>query len=122
MIMNMPAKADVADETREMLIGLAMSNPELLLEGLELRAEWQQKSGLDPRTFSLVKIAALVALDAPPASYLWQVGNALDAGCTPDELLGVLRAIIPQVGVPRVVAAAPELALALGVTLPDGSL
>ena len=26
--------------------------------------------------------AALIALDAPPASYLWQVANALDAGAT----------------------------------------
>ena len=40
-------------------------------------------SGLDARSYALVKIAALIALDAPPASYLWQVANALDAGATP---------------------------------------
>lgn len=118
--MNVPTKANVADETRDALVGLATSDPQLLLEGLELRADWQERSGLDPRTFSLVKIAALVALDAPPSSYLWQVSNALDSGCTPDELLGVLRAIAPQVGGPRIVAAAPELMIALGIALPEG--
>jgi 4-carboxymuconolactone decarboxylase len=118
--MNIPVKADVGDDTRDTLAGLAVNDPELLLEGLELRADWQEKSGLDPRTFSLVKIAALVALDAPPSSYLWQVGNALDAGCTPGELVGVLRAIAPQVGGPKIVAAAPELMVALGLALPEG--
>ena len=118
--MNMPAKADVDDATRDALAGLALGDPELLLEGLEMRAEMQERSGLDPRSFALVKIAALIAVDAPPASYLWQVSNALDAGCTPEELMGVLRAIAPQVGGPRVVAAAPEIMVALGLSLPDG--
>jgi 4-carboxymuconolactone decarboxylase len=120
LIMNMPAKADVDDATRDALAGLALGDPELLLEGLEMRAEMQERSGLDPRSFALVKVAALIAVDAPPASYLWQVSNALDAGCTPEELMGVLRAIAPQVGGPRVVAAAPEIMVALGLSLPDG--
>ena len=33
--------------------------------------------------------------------------------------LGVLRAVAPQVGGPRVIAAAPEIMLALGLSLPD---
>jgi alkylhydroperoxidase/carboxymuconolactone decarboxylase family protein YurZ len=118
--MNVPAKAEIDEETRSQLAGLALGDPELLLEGLEARANWQERSGLDPRTFSLVKIAALIALDAPPSSYLWQVANALDAGCTPDDLLGVLQAIAPQVGGPKIVAAAPELMVALGLSLPEG--
>ena len=120
--MNMPTQADVDDATIELLTGLAQHNPDLVLAGLELRAEWQEKSGLDPRTFSLVKIAALVALDAPPASYFWQVANALDAGCTAQDIAGVLQAIAPQVGGPKIVAAAPELMVALGIALPEGSL
>ena len=118
--MTMPSKIDVGDATRETLAALALSDQELLLEGLELRTNWQESSGLDPRTFSLVKIAALIALDAPPSSYLWQVANALGSGCTPEDLLGVLKAVAPQVGGPRVVAAAPELMLALGLALPAG--
>jgi 4-carboxymuconolactone decarboxylase len=120
LIMTVPAKADVDGATRETLGGLALGDPELLLEGLELRQEWQVKSGLDARSFALVKIAALIALDAPPASYLWQVANALAAGATPADLLGVLYAIAPQVGAPKVVAAAPELMVALGLSLPEG--
>jgi 4-carboxymuconolactone decarboxylase len=119
--MTVPAKADVDDATSATLAGFALGNPDLLLEGLELRQDLQERSGLDPRSFSLVKIAALIALDAPPSSYLWQVGNALDAGCTPDELVGVLKAIAPQVGGPRIVAAAPEIMVALGLALPEGA-
>ncbi len=117
--MNVPVKADVDDATRELLAGLALGDPELLAEGLELRANWKDRSGLNSRTYALVKIAALVALDAPPASYLWQVGNAINEGVSPSEILGVLIAIAPQVGGPRIVAAAPELMLALGLTLPE---
>ena len=118
--MTMPSKIDVGDATRETLAALALSDPDLLLAGLEARSNWQETSGLDPRTFSLVKIAALIALDAPPASYLWQVANALGSGCTPEDLLGVLKAIAPQVGGPRTVAAAPEIMVALGLSLPAG--
>ncbi len=119
--MDVPTELEIGDATRDMLTALALSDPELLLEGLEARADWQARSGLEPRSFSLVKLAALIALDAPPSSYLWQVGNALAAGCTPEELVGVLRAIAPQVGGPKVVAAAPELMVALGMALPEGS-
>ena len=78
-----------------------------------------------PGTFSaegahLEVITALMALDAPPASYMWQVGNALESGATPQDLIGVLLAITPQIGGPRAVAAAPELMVALGLALPDG--
>jgi 4-carboxymuconolactone decarboxylase len=118
--MNALTNVDVDEATRTALAELALGDPELLGEGLELRAELQRRSGLDPRSFALVKIAALMALDAPPASYLWQVSNALEAGATPQDLIGVLLAITPQIGGPRAVAAAPELMVALGLSLPDG--
>ena len=114
--------ADVDQATQDALVGLLRGDPEVLEDALELRELAQERSGLDPRTFSLVKIAALVALDAPPASYLWQVPNALDAGATPGEILGVLRAVALQVGGPRVVGAVPEIMLALGLSLPDDSV
>lgn len=118
--MSMSARADIDEATRTALAELALGDPELLGEGLEMRAQMQRQSGLDPRTFALVKVAALIALDAPPASYLWQVGNALDDGATPADLIGVLRAVAPQVGGPKTVAAAPELMVALGLALPEG--
>ena len=119
--MTMPAKADVDDATVDMFSTLSAGDLDALEEGLKMREAWQERSGLDPRSFAMCKIAALVALDAPPASYVFQVATALDAGVTPDEILGVLRAIAPQVGGPRVVAAAPEIMLALGLALPEGA-
>jgi alkylhydroperoxidase/carboxymuconolactone decarboxylase family protein YurZ len=113
--------AAVAQETHETLAGLSAGDVEALGEVLAMREELREDTGLDPRTFGLVKVAALVALDAPPASYLWQVANALDGGATPEDILGVLRAIAPQVGGPKVVAAAPEIMVALGLSLPEGS-
>jgi 4-carboxymuconolactone decarboxylase len=118
--MNIPSKVDVGEATRETLASLALGDPDLLAEGLEVRADWRAKSGLDERSYALVKLAALIALDAPPASYLWQVGLAIEAGVTPEDLVGVLIAIAPQVGGPKLVAAAPELMVALGLALPEG--
>ena len=55
-----------------------------------------------------------------PPSYGRQVAIALEAGASAEDILGVLRAVAPQVGTARVVAAAPELMLALGLPLPGG--
>jgi 4-carboxymuconolactone decarboxylase len=111
---------DVDAQTREALSGLALGDLDVLGEALELREAAREESGLDARSFALVKIAALVALDSPPASYMWQVANAIDAGATPKDILGVLRAVAPQVGGPKAISAAPEIMVALGLSLPTG--
>ena len=118
--MTTPANVDVSDDTKNILGALSRGDPDLMAEGLEMRANWEAKSGLDPRAYALVKIAALIALDAPPASYVWQVGTALAEGATPEDIVGVLIAIAPQVGGPKLVSAAPEIMIALGLTLPEG--
>jgi alkylhydroperoxidase/carboxymuconolactone decarboxylase family protein YurZ len=111
--------AAVTESTREALAGLSAGRPEALEEVIGSREEYREAIGLDERTFALVKIAALIALDAPPASYAWQVANAVAAGVSSEQILGVLYAVGPQVGAPKMVAAAPELMLALGLSLPD---
>jgi len=118
--MTTPVQVEVNDETRDVLSALSQGDPDLLAAGLEIRADWKAKSGLDSRSYALVKLAALIALDAPPASYVWQVANALAEGATPEDLVGVLIAIAPQVGGPKLISAAPEIMIALGLTLPDG--
>ncbi|HEY6397019.1 MAG TPA: carboxymuconolactone decarboxylase family protein [Solirubrobacteraceae bacterium] len=110
----------VGADTHETLSGISSGDVTLLDEALGLREAQRERTGLDGRTFALVKIAALIALDAPPASYAWQVANALEDGATPEDILAVLRAVAPQVGGPKVVAAAPEIMVALGLSLPEG--
>jgi 4-carboxymuconolactone decarboxylase len=107
--------AVVAPETQRVLSGLSAGNIEILEEAVGLRELNRAGSGLDARTFALVKLAALIALDAPSASYGWQIANAIEEGVTAEEFLGVLKAIAPQVGGPKVIAAAPEIMLAIGL-------
>ena len=45
--------------------------------------------------------------------------NALEEGATAEDFIGVLRAVAPQVGGPRVVAAAPEIMVAMGLALEE---
>lgn len=112
--------AAVAQETHDALKGVSAGDLSFLENAVGLREANLEATALDSRSFALVKIAALIALDAPPASYAWQVANALAEGVTPEDLLGVLVAIAPQVGGPRIVAAAPELMLAMGLALDEG--
>lgn len=109
----------VGADTHQTLSGISSGDMEMLETAVGLREQNREGSGLDGRTFALVKIAALIALDAPPASYAWQVANALQEGVTSEDIIGVLRAVAPQVGGPRVIAAAPEIMVALGLSLPD---
>ena len=71
-------------------------------------------SGIDLRSHALLRIAALIAIDAAPPSYMSAVEAGLRAGASYDEMVGTLIAVMPIVGVARVVSAAPNLALALG--------
>jgi alkylhydroperoxidase/carboxymuconolactone decarboxylase family protein YurZ len=107
----------VGADTHQTLSGVATGDTEMLEKAIGLREQSRDASGLDGRTFALVKIAALIALDAPPPSYSWQIGNALEEGVTPEDIVAVLRAIAPQVGGPRVIAAAQQVMQALGLAL-----
>ena len=69
---------------------------------------------LDARELMLVRIAALAAADAPPGSYLANVGVASDAGITLEDVQGVLIAVAPIIGTARAVLAAGNIARALG--------
>jgi 4-carboxymuconolactone decarboxylase len=62
----------------------------------------------------LVRLSALVAIDAAPASYQCVVAQAFAAGVTEDALVSVLVAVAPVVGAARVHAAAGALGVALG--------
>lgn len=93
---------------------LAVNDEDFVENVLAMQLANIEASGLDPKTHALVRLGALIALDAAPASYQWNVGMALAAGATIDEVVGVLIAVAPTVGLARAVSAAPELALAIG--------
>ena len=69
---------------------------------------------LDARTEALLRIAALISVDAPPSSYRAAVEAAQRAGARLDDLFAVLVAVARDVGSARIVAAAPRIALAAG--------
>ena len=74
-------------------------------------------SGLDQQSFMLVRLAALVAVDAPPASYLLNLGAASELGIDEEQVRGVLAAVAPIVGTTRVVSATGNIARALGFAI-----
>ena len=100
----------------EQLRRLALHDEECIESVLAMRIKGD-RGGLDPRTHALVRLGALLALGAAPVSYHWNVGAALDAGATPEEILGTLVAVAPISGIARVVLATPEVALSIGYDL-----
>ena len=74
-------------------------------------------STLDPETLALVRVAALVALDAPPVSYILNLEAAADLGIDGDRVRGVLAAIAPIVGTARVASATGKIVEALAIEI-----
>ena len=82
-----------------------------------MTADSIESSSLDAEALMLTRIAALVAVDAPPASYVLNLGAASEVGIDVEQVRGVLAAIAPIVGTVRIVSATGNIARALGVAL-----
>jgi hypothetical protein len=82
-----------------------------------MTADSLDASSLDPRSILLVRIAALISVDAPPASYLLNLGIASELDVDAEQVQGVLAAVAPIVGTARVAAAAVNIARALGLAI-----
>jgi alkylhydroperoxidase/carboxymuconolactone decarboxylase family protein YurZ len=76
-------------------------------------------TSLDEQTVMLVRIAALVAVDAPPVSYAMNLEAAADVGLDVEQVRGVLAGIAPIVGTVRVVSATSSIAKALAIEIED---
>jgi 4-carboxymuconolactone decarboxylase len=83
----------------------------------EMTASSIETSTLDAETLILVRIAALVAVDAPPASYLLNLGAAAKLDVDVDDVRSVLAGVAPIVGTSRVVSAMGNIAQALDFEL-----
>ena len=79
-------------------------------------------ASLDPDEIMLVRIAALVAVDAPAASYLVNLEAMADVGIDADRVRGVLAAVAPIVGTARVASAIGKIGEALAVELETAML
>ena len=72
---------------------------------------------LAAREHMLARLAALVAVDAPAASYVLNLEPSADVGLTLDDAQGLLVAVAPIVGTARVVSAAGKITDALGFVI-----
>lgn len=82
-----------------------------------MTADSLEASDLDTETLVLVRIAALVAVDAPPVSYALNLEAAGEAGLDAETVRGVLTAIAPIVGTARIAAATGNIVKALAAEI-----
>ena len=109
-------RSDVGQTVRfqETLRRLAMIDEGFVEHQARLGLDPVQASALDPKTAALLQVGASAAIGSPAVCLEWATGRALAAGASEDEVADVLLAIAPVAGLGRVVAAAPEVATALG--------
>ncbi|HUK94234.1 MAG TPA: hypothetical protein VLU96_04180 [Gaiellaceae bacterium] len=83
----------------------------------KMTADSIEASDLDAESLMLVRIAALVAVDAPPVSYMLNIGAAGEAGIDAEKIRGVFAAIAPIVGTAKIASATGKIVRALGLAL-----
>ena len=79
-----------------------------------------ERCALAPRELMLARIAALIAVDAPPASYMANAGAAADSGITGDDVQAIMIGIAPVVGTAKSRGAAGNIFRALGFAIMCG--
>jgi alkylhydroperoxidase/carboxymuconolactone decarboxylase family protein YurZ len=82
-----------------------------------MTADSIKASSLDAETLMLVRIAALVAVDAPPVSYAFNLEAAGDLDIAAEQVRGVLTAVAPIVGTARIASATSKIVRALELEL-----
>ena len=83
----------------------------------DITAASLEHNSLALRELMLVRVAALIAVDAPPASYLANAEAAADSGVTADDIQAVMIGVAPVVGTARVVSAGGKILRALGFAI-----
>ena len=76
-----------------------------------------ENSDLSPRELMIARVAALVAVDAPAASYAVNIEAAAEIGLTVDDAEDILVAVAPIVGTARIVSATINIAEGLGLAI-----
>jgi alkylhydroperoxidase/carboxymuconolactone decarboxylase family protein YurZ len=83
----------------------------------DMTAASVERSTLPPRDFILARLAALIAVDAPPVSWFANAAAVQESGLTAEDIQGVMIAVAPVVGAPRVKAAGGHILRALGIAI-----
>jgi len=72
---------------------------------------------LSPREYMLARLAAMIAADAPPISYIATAPAVTESGMTLEDVQGIMIAVAPVVGAPRVMAAGGHILRGLGLAI-----
>jgi 4-carboxymuconolactone decarboxylase len=107
-------------ERAEDLLRRLAFNDENALRMVFSRASCDEHWDLSSKEEILVRLAALLALGAATPSLRETVEQASAAGATESEIVGVLVAVGPAIGLASLVSCAPRLALAIGYDLENG--
>ena len=94
---------------------LANGDAPVLETLVQMSMDTFERSGLDPQTYLMVRLAALVAMDASPMLYLKHLGDASDVDLSLRQMQGTLVAIAPLVGSVRIMSAAGNVLRGLGL-------
>jgi hypothetical protein len=95
-----------------------VSDDNPVLETLtDVTAASVEHNTLSVRDFMLARLAALIAVDAPPISWIANAPAIEESGLTADDIQGVMIAVAPVVGTPRVMAAGGHILRALGMSI-----
>jgi len=94
-----------------------MSERPLLDTLADMTAASLSRANLPDRELMLVRLAGLIAVDAPPSSYLLNIGPAIDSGLTLEDAQSVLVLLAPIIGAPAALDAAANIATGLGLAL-----
>jgi alkylhydroperoxidase/carboxymuconolactone decarboxylase family protein YurZ len=108
---------DSSIETKETQMSSNQGDTPVLDTLADMTAASVGRSTLDEKTLMLVRLAALASVDAPPVSYLVNIGAAADSGIEAGDVQQVLIGIAPVVGTARVASAAGNIARALGFAI-----
>jgi len=83
----------------------------------DMTAASVEHNSLSPRDYILARVAAMIAVDAPPISWFATAPAIEESGLTTEDISGIMIAVAPVVGAPRVMAAGGHILRALGIAI-----
>jgi hypothetical protein len=108
------------DPAEDLLRRVALNDENVLGNVMTRRVGTDSGTELDARIELLVRLGALLAVEAAAPSLREVVEKATAAGVTTKELVGVLVCVGPTIGVASMVASASKLATVIGYDLEEG--